>query len=94
MSEHDMLISALERLHVAAGLVEQAVERRESATSDARIIALQEELARVNQDRAALGDEIDRLNAHAKTLESANADVGQRLDKAIETIKTVLEPQA
>jgi hypothetical protein len=41
-------------------------------------------------DRASLAETLDRTQARATRLDLVNHDVSRRLDKAIETIRTVL----
>jgi len=41
-------------------------------------------------DRARLASELDHATARSRGLESANRDVAQRIDQAIETISGVL----
>lgn len=80
---------ALRRLESAVGVLEAASTRvldtrRTGAEREA-------ELALLEDDRARLADELDTSNARTARLESTNREVARRLDRAIETIRDVLE---
>ena len=44
----------------------------------------------LGSDRARLASELDEATARARALETANREVAQRIDQAIETIRGVL----
>jgi hypothetical protein len=45
----------------------------------------------LGSDRARLASQLDQAAARARALETANREVAQRIDQAIETIRGVLE---
>jgi hypothetical protein len=84
--------AALERLEAAVSKMEDVVERRIEADRvhsgrDAEVQAL-------SDDRSRLADELDATYARFARLETANREVSQRLDRAIDTIRLALSPQA
>jgi chromosome segregation ATPase len=84
------LESASRRLHAAIDALEAAVHRRlehEGSRDD-----LEAQLQAYGSDRSRLAEEMDRLRARAVDLESVNREVSRRLDHAVATIRTVLEP--
>ena len=85
------LDAALQRLAASLARLEDAVERR--LDGDRAHAGHDVEVQALSDDRARLASELDESFARAARLESANRDVAQRLDQAIETIRTVLEPQ-
>jgi exonuclease VII small subunit len=84
--------AALERLEAAVSKVEDVVERRIEAD---RVRAGRDvEVQALSDDRSRLADELDASYARFARLETANREVSQRLDQAIDTIRLVLSPQA
>jgi exonuclease VII small subunit len=84
--------AALERLEAAVSKVEDVVERRIEAD---RVHAGRDvEVQALSDDRSRLADELDASYARFARLETANREVSQRLDQAIDTIRLVLSPQA
>ena len=51
---------------------------------------LADQVQALGTDRARLAGELDEATARARTLETANREVMQRIDQAIETIRDVL----
>jgi len=87
-SETDLIAAAAQRLSLALDALDAAAERRRDADRDAQ--SLSDQLHALGSDRARLASELDDATARAKTLEAANRAVGERLDRAIETIRGVL----
>jgi len=75
------LALALDALAAAVGLV-SPLDRGEQ-TLDAQLHAL-------GADRSRLASELDAAVARSRTLEITNREVAQRLDAAIDTIRSVL----
>ena len=88
MPEPSAIDSASKRLALALDALAAAVERRREAdrgeqTLDAQLHAL-------GADRSRLASELDAAVARTRTLEIANREVAQRLDAAIDSIRSVL----
>jgi chromosome segregation ATPase len=88
MSEADSVEHASRRLAQALDALEAAAERRQEA--DRGEAALADQVHALGSDRARLAGELDQAAARARVLETANREVGQRIDQAIETIRGVL----
>ena len=89
MSEIDSVAAASRRLALALDALEAAVERRRDA--DRSEEALAEQIHALGTDRARLAGELDAATALSRKLESSNREVAQRIDQAIETIRSVLD---
>jgi len=74
--------AAARRLESALDALEAAIERRREGE--------QADLA-LGVDRSRLASELDTAAARSRRLESSNREVAQRLDVAIETIRTLLD---
>lgn len=88
MTEPSAIDAASKRLALALDALAAAVERRRQAdrgeqTLDAQLHAL-------GADRSRLASELDAAAARSRVLEIANREVTQRLDAAIDTIRSVL----
>jgi Domain of unknown function (DUF4164) len=88
MTEGSAIEAASKRLALALDALAAAVERRHEAdrgeqTLDAQLHAL-------GADRSHLAAELDAAAARNRTLEAANREVAERLDAAIDTIRSVL----
>ncbi|NVK33277.1 MAG: DUF4164 domain-containing protein [Rhodobacteraceae bacterium] len=83
------LDAALQRLDNALSSLEGSVERR--LASDRSLKDLQADLQRLGEDRSQLADNLDKVEARANRLESANRDVSKRLITAMETVRGVLD---
>jgi hypothetical protein len=88
MPEPSAIDSASKRLALALDALAAAVERRREAdrgeqTLDAQLHAL-------GADRSRLASELDAAVARTRTLEIANREVAQRVDAAIDSIRSVL----
>ena len=89
MSETDSINIAQRRLSHALDALEAAAERRREADRGEETLA--QHVHALGTDRARLASELDEATARARALESATQDVAQRIDRAIETIRGVLE---
>jgi L-lactate utilization protein LutB len=88
MTERSAIDAASRRLALALDALAAAVERRHEAdrgeqTLDAQLHAL-------GADRSRLAAELDAATARSRTLGSVKREVVQRLDVAIDTIRSVL----
>jgi chromosome segregation ATPase len=88
MSETDSIEAASHRLTLALEALDEAAERRREADRGAQALANQ--VHALDSDRARLAGELDLAAARARALETANREVAQRIDQAIETIRGVL----
>ena len=88
MSDADSIEIAARRLLLALDALEAAAERRSEADRGKELLA--DQVQALGTDRARLASELDEATARARTLETANREVMQRIDQAIETIRGVL----
>jgi hypothetical protein len=72
--------------------VAAAVQRRHEADRGEQ--TLDDQLHALGTDRSRLAAELDAAAARNRALESANREVAQRLDAAIDTIRSVLAANA
>jgi len=80
--------AAVKRLQLALDTLETALERRLAV--ERRQVGLAEQVDALTSDRAQLAAELDNATARARRLEVANRDVAQRLEAAIETVRSVI----
>jgi Domain of unknown function (DUF4164) len=88
LTEPSAIDAASRRLALALDALAAAVERRHEAdrgeeTLDAQLHAL-------GTDRSRLASELDAVTARARVLETTNREVAERLDAAIDVIRSVL----
>jgi hypothetical protein len=88
MTDTSTIEAATRRLALALDALEAAVERRRDA--DLGESALAEQVQILDADRSRLAAELDAAAARGRRLETANRDIAQRLDAAIDTIRAVL----
>jgi Domain of unknown function (DUF4164) len=88
MTEPSAIDAASRRLALALDALAAAVERRHEADRSADV--LNDQLQALGTDRARLAAELDASAARARTFETTNREVVQRLDAAIDTIRSVL----
>ena len=91
MSESEPIEIAQRRLSLALEALEEAAERRREADRDEAALAGQ--VHALGTDRARLASELDEATARARALETANREVAQRIDHAIDSIRGVLGPE-
>ncbi len=89
MSEIDSVEAASRRLALALDALDAAAERRRDA--DRSEEALADQIHALGSDRSRLAGELDAAAARSRRLETANREVAQRIDQAIETIRSVLD---
>src|SRR5215218_10468333 len=82
--------SATRRLMAALDALESAVERRREADRDEDELATR--IQALGADRSRLADELDGTLVKSRRLERANREIAERLDAAIGTIRSVLDP--
>jgi chromosome segregation ATPase len=88
MSETDPIEIASRRLADALEALEAAAERR--GELDRGQEALFHQIHALGADRARLASELDHAAARSRGLETANREIAQRIDQAIDTIRGVL----
>ena len=88
MSEPNAIEAASRRLALALDALAAAVERRYEADRGEQTLDAQ--LQALGADRSRLAAELDAATARSRTLETANREVAQRLDAAIDTIRSAL----
>jgi chromosome segregation ATPase len=88
MSETDSVEVASRRLAAALDALDAVAERRGESDRDQEALATQ--VHALGADRSRLASELDQAAARARSLESTNSEVAQRIDRAIETIRGVL----
>jgi hypothetical protein len=88
MSDADSIEWATRRLLLALDALEAAAERRSEADRGEELLA--DQIQALGTDRARLASELDDVTARARSLETANREVMERIDQAIDTIRGVL----
>ena len=83
------LKAALDRLRLAVGGLENAVDQRFEREHD--FSEAESEVRRMNADRSRLAQELDQAQDRANRLEEANREVSRRLVTSMETIRAVLD---
>jgi hypothetical protein len=86
--DESSLERATRRLDSAIDTLEAAVNRRHE--EDRQRDALEAQLQAFGSDRSKLAAELDTVRARSVDLESANREVSRRLERAVDTIRTVL----
>lgn len=89
MTPPQSLAQLLDRLDKALAHLEDAVDR--SAELRTEYADAEEEVQRLNADRARLAGELDQAEARSERLEEVNREVSRRLVTAMETIRAVLD---
>jgi septal ring factor EnvC (AmiA/AmiB activator) len=91
IGDESPLERASRRLNSAIDMLEAAVNRRHE--EDRQRDALEAQLQAFGSDRSKLAAELDHVRARSVDLEAANREVSRRLERAAETIRTVLSAQ-
>jgi hypothetical protein len=81
--------AATRRLMLALESLESAVERRRDADRDENELASR--IQALGADRSRLADELDGSLVKSRRLERSNREIAERLDAAIDTIRSVLD---
>ncbi len=89
MADAGAIEAATRRLMQALDGLEAAAERRRE--TDRADVGLADQLHALGADRSRLAADLDAVTARARALEATNQEVAQRLDAAIETIRSVIE---
>lgn len=89
MADEGALDAAVKRLALALDALDAAVERRREA--DAHDSGLAHQLQALGGDRSKLAAALDQETARVRTLETVNREISQRIDTAMDTIRTVIE---
>jgi chromosome segregation ATPase len=88
MNEANAVDAAAKRLQAALDALEAAIERRRENDRERSDLAGQ--IHALGVDRSRLASELDNSAARSRRLENTNREAAQRLDAAIETIRSVL----
>jgi chromosome segregation ATPase len=88
MNEASAIETASRRLALALDALAAAVERRRETDRGEETLAAQ--LHALGTDRSRLAADLDAAAARARTLDNTNREVAQRLDAAIETIRSLI----
>jgi hypothetical protein len=91
MTDQTELDSVTRRLTQALDMLDAAVERRIEIDRSRAILT--EQVRALDADRSKLASDLDVQLAKVRSLESANREIGRRLDAAMESIRLVLESQ-
>jgi hypothetical protein len=89
MNDTNGIDTAARRLQSALDALEAAIERR--LEGDREQAELAGQIHALGVDRSRLANDLDTAAARSRRLETTNREVVQRLDAAIETIRTLLE---
>ena len=92
MTEQSAIDAAVRRLALALDALDASVERRRENDRGEDMLAQQ--LHDLGSDRSRLAAALDGETSRSRRLEAANRDVAQRLDAAMENIRSVLESQS
>jgi len=88
MTEPNPVEAASRRLALALEALAAAVERRREAAKGET--ALTTQLHALGTDRARLASELDGATARVRSLQGVQREVGDRLDRVIATIRSML----
>ena len=89
MGSPETLKQVMDRLAKALEALDAAVDRQLEQAENYR--DAEEEVQRLNSDRARLAEELDGSEARAERLADVNKEVSRRLVTAMETIRAVLD---
>jgi hypothetical protein len=89
--EEPSIDAAVRRLTEALGELEAVVERRQEHDRGQDNLAAR--IQALGADRSRLADELDHSMSRSRTLEDANRNIAERIDGAIETIRSVLKAE-
>lgn len=89
MTEPSAVDAAVKRLALALDALEAAVERRRHADRNEEGLATQ--LHALGVDRTRLASALDGETARVRQLETANREIAQRIDTAMESIRAVID---
>jgi molecular chaperone GrpE (heat shock protein) len=89
MTDASAIEAATKRLSAALDALEAALEHRRDTDRGENALAAQ--VHALGTDRSKLASDLDSATARARTLEATNRDIAQRIDAAMENIRSVLE---
>ena len=89
MTDASAIEAATRRLSAALDALEAALEHRRDTDRGENALAAQ--VHALGTDRSKLASDLDTATARARRLEATNREVAQRLDTAMENIRSVLE---
>jgi chromosome segregation ATPase len=89
MTDASAIEAATRRLSAALDALEGALEHRRDTDRGENALAAQ--VHALGTDRSKLASDLDTATARARRLEAANREIAQRLDTAVENIRSVLE---
>jgi Domain of unknown function (DUF4164) len=89
MTDASAIEAATKRLSAALDALEGALELRRDTDRGENALAAQ--VHALGTDRSKLASDLDDATARARRLEAANREIAQRLDTAMENIRSVLE---
>jgi len=90
MTDASAIDAATKRLALALDALEAALERRRVADRGEETLGAQ--IQALGADRSRLAADLDAQAARASKLESTNREIARRLDVAIDTIRSVIQP--
>ena len=88
MADHSAIEKATRRLQAALEGLESAVEAKLEAF--ARSGSLADQMHMLEADRAKLAADLDHQAARSKSLETTNREIAQRIEVAMESIRSVM----
>ena len=91
MNDKGAIETATRRLAAALDGLEAALDRRREV--DGRESSLSVQLAALGADRSRLASELDQQTARSTRLDAASREVSQRLDSAMDRVRSMVEAQ-
>jgi chromosome segregation ATPase len=89
MTDASAIEAATKRLSAALDALEAALEHRRDTDRGENALAAQ--VHALGTDRSKLASDLDAVTARARRLEAANREIAQRIDTAMENIRSVVE---
>jgi hypothetical protein len=91
MTDASAIEAATRRLAAALDALDAALELRRDTDKGENALAAQ--VHALGSDRSKLASDLDAATARSRRLEAANREIAQRLDVAIESIRSVIGTQ-
>lgn len=91
MTDASAIEAATRRLAAALDALEAALEQRQDTDRGENALAAQ--VHALGSDRSKLASDLDAAAARSRQLEATNREIAQRLDVAIDSIRSVIEAQ-
>jgi septal ring factor EnvC (AmiA/AmiB activator) len=91
MTDASAIEAATRRLAAALDALEAALEQRQDTDRGENALAAQ--VHALGSDRSKLASDLDAATARSRQLEATNREIAQRLDVAIDSIRSVIEAQ-